>query len=770
MGRRVIAVQPLLLDRPGRRRGRPTMVWMTAMGQVLVVVCLAGCGRSGTQLDPPHTSQSLEAMEVESEANSTAAAGEHSPRPMRLDLGPFQLALPQNPGYVGYESCRACHAERVAVCERTPHFQTCRYPQPERMPAAFFEPNVVDRRLCLEDAGVCFEMHATDGVFTQTAIARRGAMEERVTSTIDLIYGAKDTSDEVYLSWHPDGTMRELPVAWVHARGAWGAAGFDRLGHGDFARELTVRCFECHNTWFQHVPGTLGTYSREGFLPGVTCERCHGPAREHVEYHQQHPDASARYIVYPGTFSRQQLLDLCLQCHSNSIRHRGPPLSYRPGEPVEKHYRYVHPRFEEDDHVADQISDLRASACFRNSDLTCITCHDPHRTDQPASGTTYRAICHQCHQHPGCQKSSDIPAAVKDRCTDCHMRKYVKINVNFDLANDSYVPPLERTRHEIRIDPIATKETLLRWYRSNLASDRNAFGDDTREQVGKLEADLLAYWREEGSALARQGRYLAAIAAIREGLRIKPDEPQLVQDLSHYVSQRRHWDDLWTAAEHAMREDARDKARQLFAAIIELSPYDALAHGRLGTLHFWQGDRQRAIALWRKCSDLNPDEQYGVSMQAWEAWTRGDAHQAAALYEAADAIEPFNSQLNTKWARALIAIGHMDRAFTRLEVALQSNPRNIEALRIMSLLALRQGRPDRAQAAAEDAVRLSQQTNIDDLMTLAEIYRHRGMAGRAHITAETALRLATASDPSAANEIKTWLRTELHRDHQETSR
>jgi hypothetical protein len=78
--------------------------------------------------------------------------------------------------------------------------------------------------------------------------------------------------------------------------------------------------------------------------------------------------------------TRARQMDVCGQCHSNAITNRGPAFSYRPGEPLEAHFRTAQVKHREEDHVADQVKYLRQSKCFQKSDtLTCTTCHNPHR-------------------------------------------------------------------------------------------------------------------------------------------------------------------------------------------------------------------------------------------------------------------------------------------------------------------------------------------------------------------------------------------------------
>jgi hypothetical protein len=62
---------------------------------------------------------------------------------------------------------------------------------------------------------------------------------------------------------------------------------------------------------------------------------------------------------------------------------------------------------------------LARSACYQQSQMTCSTCHDVHRTQRDPAALSAR--CLTCHttQRPGL-----VPAhgpELRGRCVDCHM-------------------------------------------------------------------------------------------------------------------------------------------------------------------------------------------------------------------------------------------------------------------------------------------------------------------------------------------------------------
>lgn len=682
-----------------------------------------------------------------SSSKSNSGQAETSVKPVsNYRVQAFEIPKAKNPGYVGYQVCAECHAARVAECEPTSHFLTCRVPTPERMPAAFSSENPTERTLKLPNSEVLFEMSLRDGKYYQKAT--RVGETSGTESTIDLVYGAKSISDEVYFSWHADDSMWELPVAWVHANNCWGAAGFEHMQGGDHARPLTVRCLECHTTWFQHVPGTLSTYRHDELLLGVTCERCHGPGREHVDFHRKNPhEKKANAIVFPGGLERERLIDVCTQCHSNSVNHKGPALSFRPGDKLEDHYRTVHPKNSESDRVANQIVPLRNSKCFQQSEMTCITCHDPHLTGNAPQGMSFKDACVQCHQPQACKQREKCPPEVADKCVECHMRQYAKINVNFAQANDAYVPPLRRVNHQIQIDPIANDEVMLDWYRTR--------DDDESQELGaKLENSLLEHWRGQGEQRAREGRFVAAVSAMRESLRISPEHEQSQQALRQYIKQQLDLNDLRAKA-NALRGTHIEQSIELFSKAIAICADDAQSVGRLGTLFAQQGDREKAVDYLTQVAELDPDDPYGLSMLGWLSYLDSDFEKAAGYYERADAIEPYSTKINFLWGSSLARLDRNAEAVQRLQISLKSDPKNLDAMRALIDVKLRLNEPQAAAEVAEQAARLTQHRSVRELMVLAQC--HTALDNKAIASDVVALAIQAArNDAAEISRIKQW--------------
>ena len=662
----------------------------------------------------------------------------------------FNEQPPANPGYVGPQACAACHADRVAEFCKTNHYRTFRVPEPSAMPSGFAAGH---GNFQTHDRKLRFEMTRSGDEFFQTAIRSdpggdpEGAV--RTKSRIDLILGAGGKADEVYLTWHDD-RLFELPVAWLFTFDKWGCSQISPHGSGDFSRESTVRCLECHNTWFEHVPGTANQYKPDSFLMGVGCERCHGPGREHVAFHGAHSgDKSAHAIVRPARLSRERQLDLCTQCHSNAIKHKRPTLSYRPGEPLEDYYKTLNaPRNTEDDHVANQVKNLRLSKCFTNSDeMTCTTCHDPHRPEAPAASGL--EACRKCHNDADCREQLRLPAAIRTNCVGCHMPHYVKINVNFETEDDNFVPPIRRCDHRIAVHPRARDEVLLEWYREQ--RDPQA-----REESDRLTKLLVDGWLAESETCRREFRFLGAIAAIREACRLDP-APALREQLCAAVAVDEEIESGYDDAVRSLDQRRYGEAIETLNRILRIKPDLAKAHGRLGTAYAATGKNEQAVEHLQLVARYDADDPYGYAMLGWLAYLHDDAEEAVQEFRRADAVEPYNAQINYQWGLALTKLERWDEAARHFRQVLAINPKHAGGWQGLAHVLRKSGQPQEALRYAQRAARLSRFENADLLLTLTDVYADLGRFAEAAAAAKQALDAAQAHAPQLAPQIQQWL-------------
>ena len=666
----------------------------------------------------------------------------HAPTRLR-DIEEWHDAAAPAPGYLGMQACVPCHANRVAEFSETRHFQACRVPKPGEMPVGF---QTGKGSYATRNPALHFEMVQVGDAFFQTSVQGEPT-EKRVSAPIALVYGGGGVLDEVYFTWH-DTRLYELPVAWLHPQNRWAITTDNLRGEGDFARDTTPRCLECHNTWFEHVPGTRNQYNRASFILGVTCEKCHGPGRDHVAFHQANPNADTGHaVINPGHLTSERLTEVCTQCHSNAIYPRTRAFQYRPGEPLDDYYKTIVTRHPENDHVANQAQYMRESKCFKKSDtLTCVTCHNPHRPADAAKRGSAQRSCVKCHKAADCPEQPRLPLAVRDNCVGCHMPARVWMNVYFHTEDDQYVPPIRRSQHRIAVDRTATREVLLAWYRAQ--------GDEaSKKEVARLTADLVEHWLAEAERRKRDHRLLAAIGAYREAMRVDPSAA-IREKLRQVIAVVAKVDADMAAAVQEIDQRRLGKAIDALSRVLALKPDLAAAHGKLGTAYSASGQSELAVKHLQAVAQHDANDPYGYMMLGWLAYLRGDGDDAVAAYRMADEIEPFNSKTHYHWGLALAKLGKLPEAVRHFQQVLKIDPDHAGACQALGSTLRQLGQPAEAVSFAKRAARLTLRRNPDVLLTLAEAYADGGRFADAVAAAEGALDAAQASNPDLAPQIR----------------
>jgi tetratricopeptide (TPR) repeat protein len=639
-----------------------------------------------------------------------------------------------NPGYVGIEVCAECHTRRAAEFKTSRHYVACTPATGVAAPGFAPGRGQCDTRV----PGLRFEMSRSGDDFFGTAVEATAEGEKRVSYQVGLVYGSANKRDEMYFAWQEDGRLCRLPLAWLYPFDRWGTdIGNLRV------RDTHPACLECHNTWIAHIPGPPIRYRRDDMLLGVTCERCHGPGREHAAHHREYPKDEARAILHPGTLSRDRLMDVCAQCHGNT-RLLGQPFSYRPGQPLESSYRTDKAKYREDDTTTNQVQYLGESKCFQKSQMTCITCHDPHRPRSAQAG------CMKCHTAAACTDQPRQPVAVRGDCVGCHMPQHIWMNSHFYMTkDDQYLPVAPRSEHRIAVYPEAKQAVLLAWLRKQ--PDANS-----RAEADRLAAQLTERWLNEADQRRRDGRLKAAIGAFREALQVTPD-PTTRQRMQEVIKGQVELDDLDTALANADRRNP-DEAIQLLTRILQLRPDDARAHSELGTIYATTGRRDEAIPHLQAVVRCDPNDSSGVTRLAWMAHVEGRPEEAASLCAEADKIAPGHPMNHYVWGMALSKQSRWADAESHFRKTLARSPKHVEANQGLSAALRHQGQAEEAVRFARRAVRWSDSQVPEVLLTLAEAYVAVKRVPDARQTLEQALAVAATNNPPLAQAIRQRLR------------
>ena len=659
-----------------------------------------------------------------------------------------------DPGYVDAATCATCHAEIAANYRKTGMGRSFYRPSPSNRVEDFSKRNTLFNRA----SNRYYTMTERDGKLYQRRhqISPEGKETNVVEVSMDYVIGSGNHA-RTYLHRSPEGKLLEMPVSWYPENGGYWAMspGYDRSDHQDFRRPVGYDCMFCHNSYPDVTqvsdPGSDEPLYGAKMPEGIDCQRCHGPGKAHVQAASKSGEKAEvirAAIVNPKKLSRELQLDVCRQCHMETTSLRLPnairrfdraPFSYRPGEPLSGYeLLFDHApnsgadedRFE----VAHAAYRLEKSACFRSSQMTCITCHDPHKRETPEH---FNQVCGTCHATVHAAKSQGPD------CITCHMWKRRAEDAVHLSVTDHFIqrrkpgrnllaplaesaPPYKGkvVSYGTLADPLylATAQTL---HSSNL----DAGIQDLEQAIASEKPTGPEFHTELGAALVRQGHPDTATKWFEEAVRRKPDHrPALSKLAAAYL----------TTGQPARAIEVGEKA-----AAIE--PPDTFALTDLANAYLQQNRAEDAQRLLQKALALDPQlpEAHNLMGLAW--LRKSDPAQGEAAFREALRHQPEHAEANANLASLLAGKKDYARADYHFRLALNANPQAAETHHSYGFLLTLMNRLEPALAEFETALRLAP-GNAQTLIDLADLLVSR----RQPQQAETEYRKALAITPANA--------------------
>ena len=470
-------------------------------------------------------------------------------------------------------------------------------------------------------------------------------MEER----IDFVIGSGNHSRS-YLHRAPDGQLIELPVSWYsEGSGYWAMSpGYDWKGQTDFRRAITGECMFCHNGYPQSDAGMERSIFPEKLPQGIDCQRCHGPGRAHVEAAMSGhaaPELVRSTIVNPGRLSRERQLEVCMECHLKTSFHEPNEerafdraiFSYRPGQPLEDFKLYFAPVGHENpsgiesdnfeiDHAAYR---LRMSACFRNSQMTCLTCHDPHDIPRGQEAVKhYTEVCLSCHQ--GVAHTVALPPT--STCLSCHMPKRRTNDAVHVVMTDHFIRRTQPKRDLLApiaesIAPEGSFTKVALYYPAKAPATPEA-------EISMAEAQVLAAASTDDNGILR-------LQALLDRYRPNSPEPYLVLADAYDREGNNEEVARWARQALARRENFRPAVVKLALALFALHhdaeatkvleeaarryPTDDLLLSDLGNAYLRQGEIAQASTALEGALEANPERSETHNLWGVVAVKRGDS-------------------------------------------------------------------------------------------------------------------------------------------------
>ena len=331
-------------------------------------------------------------------------------------LDPYSSATPNRENYAGDRACRACHLDIVESYVKTAHHLTSRLPGGDSILGSFAENRNI---LKSSNPSLYFRMDSKPDGFYETAVWSFPGIASSRSERIDVVFGSGRVG-QTYLYWK-NGQLFQLPVSYWVDLDSWVNSPGYRDGTANFERPVPPRCLECHLSYAVPVEPSVSPnqYKPKSLDFGISCERCHGPGREHAEAMRQKSWSGG--LTNLSKLVRDRQMDVCAQCHGGRRIPRTAAFSYLPGEPLDDYYRrdQANPATTADVH-GNQVALLQMSRCYQSSsDMVCSTCHDVHQVQRDAAALSDH--CLRCHRPETCGEFHKLKEKITTGCVDCHM-------------------------------------------------------------------------------------------------------------------------------------------------------------------------------------------------------------------------------------------------------------------------------------------------------------------------------------------------------------
>jgi predicted CXXCH cytochrome family protein len=394
-----------------------------------------------------------------------------------------------------------------------------------------------------------------------------------------------------------DGFLFQAPVSYYSSAARWGVSpGYQGKRTIDLTRGVETGCLQCHASRINPVGGMQNRFANPPFEEGgVSCERCHGPGRVHIER------LGKGAIVNPAKLEPSRRDSTCAQCHLTGVARiaRGSGSSYRPGGLLSNSLAiFVWADAASSELTAtSHFEKLQQSRCKQVSGdrLWCGTCHDPHGSAPSAAQSVayFRSKCLGCHKLETCKRGED--------CASCHMPKG-EVRAGEHIAfTDHSIPRTTGTRqrppgkHELVSfwkAPVEERDLALAYAVVALVEPevRSRAFELLQQAETKAPRDLMVL-SQLAQFYDKMGNEESAMALYERMLRIEAGHPSAAANLATNLVQRGRAPEAIALWEKALVRNPAATGTRLNIAVA----------------HYRSGNRAAAAEALKKALDFDPD-------------------------------------------------------------------------------------------------------------------------------------------------------------------
>ncbi len=335
--------------------------------------------------------------------------------------------------YAGTDSCIPCHEKEYQEWLGSHHDEAMMVANDSTVKGNFND-------ITFFNQGVSTHFFRQDGKYIVNTEGPDGNYYD-----YEILYTFGTEPLQQYIVKFKGGRYQCLRIAWDTEKNKW----FDLYPDMKLARQewlhwtkgsmtWNTACADCHSTNLQkNYRIAQDSFNTTFSIIDVSCESCHGPSREHINYVRSENfdstkeyDAAAHLFMLRYSTSYQQVDD-CARCHSRRVQftqaynHEGVFRDHYAPEILRDYLYFPDGQILDEDYVYSSF--VQTKMYYNN--VKCTNCHNPHSTKILFEGNK---LCLQCHlpqkydvfEHHFHKEENDGQS-----CIGCHMDgRYYMVN------------------------------------------------------------------------------------------------------------------------------------------------------------------------------------------------------------------------------------------------------------------------------------------------------------------------------------------------------
>lgn len=604
------------------------------------------------------------------------------------------LNLEEGTAYVGMQTCRSCHDSIHATFIHTGMGRSFDKATPEKSAATYGKHALVYDQL----SNLYYQPYfLKDSLYIKEFRLEGADTVHQRTEKVSYIIGSGQHTNSHIIDIN--GYIFQAPITYYTQDQKWDMApGFEK-GNERFNRLLATECITCHNHYPEPVAGSLNKY--RNMPSGIECERCHGPGEIHAreKLAGQVIDTSQFIdytIVNPRDLPRELQMDLCQRCHLQGIAvlNEGKSfMDFKPGMPLNEVMNVFLPRYTNSHEkfiMASQADRLRRSPCYQASKMTCITCHNPHKSVKVTGHDQYNNACLSCHgpsRETACSAPQSDRQQESDDCSSCHMPlsgsiDIPHINITDHFISRQNVKPANKQQQKAGTEPPAFLGLKI------LTKDKGEPLEMAKAYIALFDKyvsapimlDSAQYYLDKSKApydkkFQTLVHYHFARTAYKSLLGLAQNLPQS------------NWNDGWTAyrlGQALFYSGNYQQAKHFFLLAVAKMPLNLDFQEKLGATYISLKQLEEAKQTFELVLSENPKREIALSNLGYLHVLQADYTTGEMLYDQAIALNPDYEQALLNKAAVRFLYKDVDAGKQLLERVLQINPANQQAQQFLN--------------------------------------------------------------------------------------